>query len=308
MLKPMYDYGIGNTPLYELPSINGNKLYIKMESENFLGSIKARTGYALVNGLKIPKDRIIIETSSGNLALALDFFCKEAGRPFFCLLDETIVPIKLHYILSKGVKCEIVPTEPGLDARTSRMKRADAMVSAGTHFWVNQCDNEDGVTVHKQTTAREVFEQTSGKVTCVFCSVGSGGTVCGVGEYFKEKGSNVKVIGVEPYGSTIFNTVEGTYISSGAGLRGKPGNLLRHIDVINKSYVIHDHESVSKYIELNKKLNIKAGLTAGMLYAAAEKYCATAGNEKIVLVAADGAEYYSEYLREHGREANVCSE
>ena len=292
----MYDYGVGRTPLYELPSINGNKIYIKPESENFLGSIKSRTGYALVNGLKVPHDCTIIETSSGNLGLALDFFCKEAGRPFFCLLDETIVPIKYELLLVRGVDCEIVPTMPGLDARTSRMQRADALVSAGTHFWVNQCDNEDGVRVHQQTTAHEIFQQTSGNVTSIFCSVGSGGTVSGVGEYFKRTNNKVKVFGAEPYGSTIFGTDEGSYISSGAGLRGKPANIIKHADVISGSYTIHDEDSISKYRLLNNELGINAGLTAGMVYAAAEMYCRTARNEIIVLIAADGAEYYTEYL------------
>jgi len=296
MLQSMYDYGIGHTPLYELPSINDNRLFIKMESQNFLGSIKARTGYALVCGLKVPRDCTIIETSSGNLGLALDFFCKEDDRPFFCLLDETIVPKKLNYIRSRGIHCEIVPTEPGLDARTSRMRRAEALVSAGTHFWVNQCDNEDGVMIHQQTTAHEIDEQTSGTVTCVFCAAGSGGTVSGVGEYYKHSGGKVKVIGVEPYGSTIFHTDEDTYISSGAGLKGKPGNMIRHPDVVSGSYTIHDHDSIDKYRTLNHKLKINAGLSAGMVYAAAEQYCATAHNETIVLIAADGAEYYLEYL------------
>jgi len=292
----MYDYGIGNTPLSELPSINGNKLYIKQESRNFLGSIKARTGYALVNGLKVPRDCTIIETSSGNLGIALDYFCKEDGRPFFCLLDETIVPIKLNYLLSLSINCEIVPTEPGSDARTSRMKRADALVSSGTHFWVNQCDNEDGVTIHKETTAREIYDQTSGSVTSIFCSVGSGGTVCGVGEFFKQKGFDVKIIGVEPYGSTIFHNVESTYISSGAGLKGKPGNLNRHADVIHKTYTIYDYDSLIMYRKLNNELKLDAGLSAGMIYAAAEQYCMTTRNEIVVLIAADGAGYYSDLL------------
>jgi len=292
----MYDYGIGHTPLYELPSINGNKLFIKMESQNFLGSIKSRTGYALVDGLTVPQECTIIETSSGNLGLALDFFCKETGRPFFCLLDETIVPIKLNYLKSRGVNCEIVPTEPGLDARTSRMKRADALVSAGTHHWVNQCDNDDGVNVHKETTADEIFEQTSGKVTSVFCAIGSGGTICGVGEYFKSISNKVKVIGVEQYGSTIFGKAEGTYISSGAGLRGKPGNITRHADVINSSYTINDEDSVRLFRVLNNQLKINAGISAGMAYAAAIQYCETVQDETIVIIAADGAEYYIEYL------------
>ena len=69
MLKPMYEYGIGHTALYELPPVNSNKLFIKMESQNYLGSIKSRTGYALVEGLNVPPDCTIIETSSGNLLM-----------------------------------------------------------------------------------------------------------------------------------------------------------------------------------------------------------------------------------------------
>jgi len=311
MQKSMYDYGIGNTPLFQLPPINGNKLFIKTEATNFLGSIKSRTAYALVDGLdiaKVPKDCTIIETSSGNLGIALDFFCKEEGRAFFCLLDETIVPIKLDYLISLGVNCEIVPTQPGLDARQSRMKRADALTSDCSHFWVNQCDNEYGVAVHRDTTAKEIYEQTSGAVTSIFCSVGSGGTVSGVGEYFSSnaradskanadaQSRNVKVIGVEPCGSTIFHHDEGLYISSGAGLRGKPANIERHADVIFDSYAISDSDSIDKYKTLNNELKINAGLSSGMVYAAAVKFCETARNETIVLIAADGAHYYSEYL------------
>jgi len=306
MLKPMCEYNVGNTPLYELPPINGNKLFIKVEAANFLGSIKSRTGHALVKGLKVPRDCTIIETSSGNLGLALDFFCKEDNRPFFCLLDETIVPVKLDYILSRGINCEIVPTEPGLDARTSRMKRADALTSDGSHFWVNQCDNEDGVAVHRETTAHEIFEQTSGEVTSIFCAVGSGGTICGVGEYFKHKSGiaipagttadTVKVIGAEPYGSTIFHKDEGLYISSGAGLKGKPANVVRHADVIHKCYVIDDKESIEKFRLLNNEHKINAGLSAGMVFAAAEQHCKNTTGETIVLIAADGAEYYKKWL------------
>ena len=219
MLKSMQTYGIGWTPLLELPSINGNRILLKIESRNFLGSVKARTAYALVKGLKVSKECIIVESTSGNLGLALDYFCKEEGRPFLCLLDETVVEAKLNYLKTRGVQCEIVPTEVGLDGRTSRIKRAEALTSRGTHFWVNQYDNEDGVLVHRETTGPEIFEQTNGTVTCVFSVVGSGGTISGIGEYFKSSGLAVKMVGVEPYGSTIFHSIDAPYITAGAGPR-----------------------------------------------------------------------------------------
>ena len=74
----MYDYHIGNTPLRKLPDINGNQIFIKMEGDNFLGSIKARTGYYLINNLPDEADgKTIIESTSGNLGFALGYFCKE---------------------------------------------------------------------------------------------------------------------------------------------------------------------------------------------------------------------------------------
>jgi cysteine synthase A len=292
----MSEYGIGYTPLCELASINSNRLFLKMESKNFLGSVKARTGYALVSGLIVSRDCIIVESTSGNLGLALDYFCKEAGRPFLCLLDETVVPAKLNYLKSRSINCEVVPTEHGLDGRASRMKRAEALTSAGTHFWVNQYDNEKGVVVHQKTTGPEINEQTCGTVTSIFCAVGSGGTISGIGEYFKSNGNRVKMIGVEPYGSTIFHTDDIPYITAGAGLRGKPGNINRHGNVISFSYAIHDEESINKCRMLNNVYKVDVGLTTGMVYAAAEQFCATTHDETIVLVAADGVGFYHDYL------------
>ena len=88
MLKDMQEYGIGNTPLRELESINGNRIFVKLERENALGSIKARSGYGIMEELpEEAQNKIIIESTSGNLGLALGFFCKETGHEFMCLID-----------------------------------------------------------------------------------------------------------------------------------------------------------------------------------------------------------------------------
>jgi cysteine synthase len=296
MLKPMSDYGIGKTPLLELPQIGSNRIFLKMESKNFLGSVKARSAYGLVRGLSVPIDCIIIESTSGNLGLALNFFCREETRPFLCLLDETVIEAKYRYLESQGVTCEVVPTKAGMDGRTSRMKRAEELTSGGKYYWINQYDNEDGVIIHRETTAPEILEQTGGTVTCVVCAVGSGGTVCGVGEYFNSIGLNITIICVEPYGSTIFHTTDKPYITAGAGLRGRPGNIVRHSKVIGKAMAIHDSISIEKCKMLNVLCKADVGITTGMAYAAAEQYCLQAENETVVVIAADGMEFYNDYL------------
>jgi cysteine synthase len=292
----MEAYRIGRTPLFELPSINGNRVFLKLETQNFLGSVKARTGYALVNRLKVPKECIIVESTSGNLGLALDYFCKEDGRSFLCLLDESVVPARLNHLKSHGVQYEIVPTKHGLDRRASRMERAEELANTSTHYWVNQYDNEDGVVIHQKTTGPEIYEQTSGTVTRIFCAVGSGGTISGIGEYFKDSGHTVKIIGVEPYGSTIYHTDNTPYIAAGAGFCGKPGNIIRHSRVVDDSVAIPDEESIKKSRELNMIRGLSVGLTTGMAYTAAEQFCKKTSGETIVVIAADGMELYNDYL------------
>jgi cysteine synthase len=292
----MEAYGIGRTPLFELPSINGNRVFLKLETQNFLGSVKARTGYALVNGLKVPKECIIVESTSGNLGLALDYFCKEDERSFLCLLDESVVPARLNHLKFHGVQYEIVPTKHGFDRRASRMERAEELTNTSTHYWVNQYDNEDGVVIHQKTTGPEIYEQTSGTVTSIFCAVGSGGTISGIGKYFKDSGHTVKIIGVEPYGSTIFHTDNALYIAAGAGFCGKPGNIVRHSRVVDDSVAIPDEESIKKSRELNMIRGLSVGLTTGMAYTAAEQFCKKASGETIVVIAADGMEFYNDYL------------
>jgi cysteine synthase A len=267
-----------------------------MESRNFLGSIKSRTAYGLVRGLTMPNDLIITESTSGNLGLALNFFCEEEGRSFLCLLDETVIDTKYKYLLSRGINCEIVQTVSGFDGRASRMKRAKQLSSNGTHYWINQYDNEDGVLIHEETTAPEIIRQTNGEVTCIICAVGSGGTIAGVGEYLAKTGANVKLIGVEPYGSTIFHTVDAPYITAGAGLRGKPGNLIRHPNLVNESMAIIDEVSIAKCKLLNRSYKVDVGITTGMTYAAAEQYCTNKKNETIVVISADGGQLYGSYL------------
>ena len=95
MLRGFDEYGIGNTPIVELPRVNGNRIIIKLEMQNFLKSIKARTAYWIIKNLSADaKDKIIVESSSGNMGYALGYFCRESGRKFVCLIDDSISACK----------------------------------------------------------------------------------------------------------------------------------------------------------------------------------------------------------------------
>ena len=125
----MEEYNIGNTPLIEIPCINESRIFIKAEGENYLGSIKARTGYFIINSLTRDNDnKIIIESTSGNLGYALGFFCKETGRRFIALIDPSIAQKKKKKLNDSNIEYLVVEAEKGLDYRSSRIKLAKKMM------------------------------------------------------------------------------------------------------------------------------------------------------------------------------------
>ena len=163
MLKEYYEYGIGNTPIIELPKISGNRIILKLEMENFLKSIKARTAYWMIKNLPpYVKDKTIVESSSGNLGYALGYFCKENNFRFLCLIDKSITEQKKNRLIEAGIEYICVKQEDDYDLRTSRIRQANRMMESGQYYWVNQYDNLYGIMAHEQTTGPEIWKQTEG--------------------------------------------------------------------------------------------------------------------------------------------------
>ena len=293
----MHKYNIGNTPLIEIPYSNDSKIFIKAEGENFLGSIKARTGYYIIDSLPDSSDnKTIIESTSGNLGFALGYFCRETDRRFIALVDPSVSPSKIKRLEEAHIEYMVVDAEQGLDYRSSRIKLAEHMMKSGQFYWVNQYHNQAGVLAHEKTTAPEIWKQTNHKVTHIVCAMGSCGTICGIGNYFHKNKYNVKIIGTEPYGSTIYGKISCDYINVGAGLVGKPGNLTDYPDVIDEVYLVHDKDSVNSAKKLWDKYRFNAGVTTGMAFSIAEKIANQEPESCIVVISADGREAYGEYL------------
>ncbi len=298
MLKELYEYGIGNTPVVELPKSNGNRILLKLEMRNFLGSIKARTAYWIVKNLPPEaKNRIIVESSSGNLGYALGHFCKENDLRFICLIDDSITKKKREYLENAEIEYICVEQEEGFDLRNSRIRKAERMMAGGKYYWVNQYDNPFGVMAHEMTTGPEIWKQTDGSITHFVCPMGSGGTIIGIGKYLKRMSEKIKIVGVEPFGSTIYGTVEKTYINAGMGLTGKPGNILHNNNVVDDSYTITDEESISLARMLRNDLRLNVGISSGTAYAGALRIAARETGATILAIAPDGGNAYEEYLK-----------
>lgn len=130
----------------------------------------------------------------------------------------------------------------------------------------------------------------------MICPVGSGGTISGIGTYMKEKNPNIKVIGVEPTGSTIFGGEEGCYLSVGAGLKGPSELIMRYGKHIDIGYKVDDNESIEQCRKLKVNENLCLGVTTGMCLAVAEKLENLCSGKNIIVISPDGGENYKDIL------------
>jgi cystathionine beta-synthase len=309
---------IGNTPLVKLDNITkGFKcdIYAKLECYNPGGSLKDRVALYIIEdaerrGILRPGD-IIVEATSGNMGIAFALLGAVKGYRCIFTLPETISKEKVQVLKLLGA--EVILTPKGLPPQDERScyKVAQRIAREKGGFYVNQYSNPLNPEAHYKTTGPEIWRDTNGNVDVVFCGMGTGGTITGVGKYLKEKKANVKVIGVEPRGS-VFSVYlkEGilkqaskgsTELTTGFDVEGIGKNFIP--GVIDFSYVddviqVDDKESFQMVGQLIKKEGILAGGSSGAVIAAALKYAESSKkNEYLVTVLPDtGLKYLSKFL------------
>jgi len=295
MFKSLYNYAIGNTPIYKLDNFN---IYIKMEKFNLNKSIKDRTAYFLLKDLwenrKISKNITVIESTSGNLGISLDFFCKEVGIKFKALIDETISPNKLNEFKKRDIKYIITKSEDR-DYRSARIKLAKELNQKKNFIWTNQYDSFANVQAHYISTAPEIWQQMGGKIDIVIIAVGTGGTISGVAKFLKKKNPKILVYAVEPIGSTIFGGDEQQYINVGIGLRGEDKILSKYKSLIDLNFKVSDIDAIRATKEYE---NIGFGVSTGYALKVALDITKKYPNKNIVVISADGIENYKDLLNE----------
>ena len=199
---------IGNTPLVRLNRLNDSDatdIVLKLEYFNPAHSVKDRIGVAMINaaedeGLLTP-DSIIVEPTSGNTGIGLAFTA--AARGYKCVI---IMPEKVSYerkMMMKVLGADLIltPADEGMDGA---IEKARQLVNADPRYFMpNQFANPANPKIHYQTTAREIWQDTDGKVDILVAGVGTGGTITGTGEGLKALNPEIKVIAVEPEASPV---------------------------------------------------------------------------------------------------------
>ncbi len=201
---------IGNTPLVRLNRLNGAgvaDVVLKLEYFNPAHSVKDRIGVAMIDAAekagKLSSESIIVEPTSGNTGIGLAFTA--AARGYRCVI---IMPEKVSYerkMMMKALGAELIltPAEKGMKGSIAK---AEALVASDQRYFMpNQFANPANPDIHRQTTAKEIWRDTDGKVDFLVAGVGTGGTITGTGEALKALKPELKVVAVEPAASPVLS-------------------------------------------------------------------------------------------------------
>lgn len=275
---------IGNTPLVRLNRLAADlpcTVLAKVEFFNPGASVKDRIGLAMIEdaerkGLLKPGGTIV-EGTSGNTGAGLALVAIARGyRCIFTTTDKQS-PEKIDVLRALGAEVIVCPTNVAPDdprSYYSVAKRLSTEIPGA--FYPNQYDHPANAEAHYRTTGPELWEQTEGRITHYIAGAGTGGTISGAARYLKEKNPDVKVIGVDPYGSVyykyfherVFDEAEiYPYLTEGVGEDILAGNM--DFDIVDDYVRVDDRASMRMTRRLAREEGLFVGQSCGMAVAGA---------------------------------------
>lgn len=233
---------IGNTPLVKLNKIVAeiNALVLaKVETFNPGNSVKDRMAVKMIEDAeadgRLKPGGTIIEGTSGNTGMGLALVAIVKGYKLICVISDKQSKEKMDILRAVGAKVVVCPTDVEPTDPRSYYSVSKRLAEETPNSWyVNQYDNMSNSLAHYEQTGPEIWKQTEGKITHFVVGVGTGGTISGVGRYLKEKNPNIKIWGIDTYGSVfkkyhetgIFDENEiYSYITEGIGEDILPKNV-----------------------------------------------------------------------------------
>ena len=289
---------VGNTPLVRLNRVTeGLKAEVaaKLEFFNPAHSVKDRIGVAMIDAAekagRIDKDTILVEPTSGNTGIALAMVAAARGYRLILTMPETMS--KERRMLLRAYGAELVLT-PGPDGMGGAIRKAEEIAASDPqkHFIPQQFQNPANPEVHRRTTAREILEQTGGRLDAFVAGVGTGGTITGVGEVLRETLPEVRIIAVEPARSQVLAGRRfGLHAIQGIGASFVPGVLNRA--VYHEVLPVADEDALAMTARLAEEEGLLVGVSSGAnIWAAAQVARRLGPDARVVTVLCDTGERY----------------
>ena len=289
---------IGRTPLVRLNRIAADvpaEILAKLEFFNPLGSVKDRIASAMIaeaeRQQRIGPRSLIVEPTSGNTGIGLAFLCAAKGYRL-CLTMPDSMSMERRKLL-RHLGAELVLT-PGAEGMAGAIAKAEAIVSRSDDaFMPNQFENPANPMAHRESTAREIWEDTEGRVDILISGVGTGGTITGVGQMLKAKNPEFKAIAVEPAGSPVLSGgAKGPHKIQGIGAGFIPAVLDR--EVIDEVVTVSDEAAFETARRLADREGLLCGISSGAAVWAALQVAARKQNaaKRIVVILPSSGERY----------------
>ncbi|MBE0494810.1 MAG: cysteine synthase A [Campylobacterales bacterium] len=292
---------IGNTPLLKLNHVSTHATILgKCEFLNPSHSVKDRIAYSMVKaGIdagKIDKNTSIIEPTSGNTGIGLAMVCASLGLKLTLTMPSSM-SIERRKLL-KALGAELVLTEPEFGMKGAVEKAKELALTTPNSYVPQQFANPANPAIHETTTAKEIWEDTEGKVDILVAAVGTGGTITGVGKALKARNPNIKIIAVEPNLSPVLSGGNpGPHKIQGIGAGFVPDVLDTTIydEIIQVSF----EDAVETSRNLAQKEGLLVGISAGAnVWASAQLAKQHPGKTIVTILCDTGERYLSTVLYE----------
>lgn len=300
---------IGNTPLIEIASLSaltGCRILGKAEFLNPGGSVKDRAALYMVveaekKGLLKPGGTIV-EGTAGNTGIGLALVANARGYRCVIVMPNNQSPEKIDLLRTLGAEVELVAPVPFSNPNHfyhTAKRRSQELENA---FWADQFENLDNAKAHYETTAPEIWQQTSGAIDGIVMSSGTGGTIGGMTSYLKQQNPQIASYLIDPQGSALYSYIttgefkaEGSSITEGIGINRATANFNQA--QLDGAFQGSDLEAIAMAHHLLKQDGLFVGSSAALNAVGAVKLAGKLGKGKVIVtILCDGGGRYQSRL------------
>jgi cystathionine beta-synthase len=296
---------IGNTPMVEVRRLDTGpcRLFLKLENQNPGGSIKDRIALSMIEAAErdgsLKPGGTLIEATAGNTGLGLALVAAQKGYRLLLVIPDKMAQEKVFHLRALGAEVLMTRSDVGKGHPEYYQDMAERLAhETPGAFYVNQFANPANPVAHETGTGPEIWQQMGGKLDAVVCGVGSGGTLTGLGRFFRKTAPQVKMVLADPKGSVLAPLIKtgkmiepGSWLVEGIGEDFVPPNC--DLSLIAEAYTVDDREAMMAARELLRLEGVLAGSSSGTLLAAALRYCrAQTGPKRVVTFVCDSGNKY----------------
>jgi len=304
-IKSGFVGAVGNTPLIRLNSFSeetGCEILGKAEFLNPGGSVKDRAALFIIEQAekegRLKPGGTVVEGTAGNTGIGLTHICNAKGYKCVIVIPETQSQEKMDLLRTLGAEVRAIPAVPYKDDNNYVKVSGRLADELDNAIWANQFENLANRQAHYETTAAEIWAQTSGQIDGWTAATGTGGTYAGVSMFLKEKNPAIRCVVADPMGSGLYSYVktgeiqpEGSSITEGIGNSRLTGNMQGA--PIDDAIQIDDHEALRVIYQLLYKEGLFMGGSVGINVGAAVALAKEMGpGHTIVTILCDGGSRY----------------